>query len=102
MKRRPSVLSGLADGAKRIGAPDLGRAIGESLENLRGWPAGGILLVPQTCPIEGCGYGPYSSVRAFNRHLQVHEGLGPRARSELCDLARHNSMKAAMNGARSP
>lgn len=98
MKRRASVLTGLADGAERAGVSDLGRAIGESLATLSAYPTGGRFLVPQRCPVSGCGAEEtYGSKRALNRHLVVHE-LGDRQRSELCAAAMRNSVQAAMNG----
>lgn len=89
MRKRPSPLTGLSEAADRLGAPDVGRVLGDTLNLAAGlWPAKGRFAIPQPCPIGGpnCGGRTYSDKRALNRHLETHP-LGPRARSDLCERA---------------
>jgi len=102
VRRKKSTLEeGLSAGVSAIDVPGMGATIGEGLVRVsEAWLPKQKLAVPQSCPMPGCGAGPYGSMTALRFHLgSAHAGMTDRERSFALDEARRTAVRQAMNGA---
>jgi len=99
-RKKTSLGEGLGEGLSRIRPSELGRGLGEGLVRFSEiWLPGGKFAVPQTCPVAGCGAGPYPSKPAMYHHLSgSHASLSIREFSYLLDQAQRAAVRQAMNG----
>ena len=99
-RRKSSLVEGLAAGVHRADVVGMADTVGKGLVRVsEAWLPARKLAVPQTCPVEECGAGPYASTDSLKTHLfTVHPSLGDRERSFILDTARRTAVRQAMNG----